>query len=269
MVNCFWYDNQLIEGNILELTIDEPALLYGATVFTTLRVYHQSLESRLTNWQGHCDRLQSSLQQFDWPQPNWQKIRQAAEALIPFYSVLRITIFPNGKELIIGRSLPKDLTKWQQTGVRAWVARDSLFRRSLATYKTGNYLSAWLAKQKAEKLAATEAILIDDHGHWLETSTGNLWGWLEGSWRTPPITEGILPGLARSQLLNWLRTRQIPVTEEPWLDEWVKDLEAIAYTNSVVEIVPIHSICNDNFQLTYDPHHPAFQQLRQFWKQIS
>jgi 4-amino-4-deoxychorismate lyase len=62
----FWYNGQLKQTDSLELTIDEPGLLYGATVFTTLRVYHQSLDSPLTNWKSHCDRLISSLQTLGW-----------------------------------------------------------------------------------------------------------------------------------------------------------------------------------------------------------
>ena len=265
-VNCFWYDNQLIEGNVLKLTIDDPALLYGATVFTTLRVYRQSLDSPLTNWKQHCDRLHSGLQQFNWSPPNWQQVRRGAEALMAFSPVLRITIFPDGRELIIGRSLPEDLATWQQNGIRAWVADAPHFRRSLATYKTGNYLSAWLAKQRAKEFGSLEAILIDDRGNWLETSTGNLWGWRDGQWWTPPVAAGILPGLARSQLLTWLSDRRRIVKQENWSAEWVKDLEAIAHTNSVVELVPIHSIFNNNIEFLYDPLHPALQELRGLWQ---
>ncbi|HCF27363.1 MAG TPA: 4-amino-4-deoxychorismate lyase, partial [Cyanobacteria bacterium UBA11049] len=50
---------------------------------------------------------------------------------------------------------------------------------------------------------AGEAILVDANGNWLETSTGNLWGWQNGCWWTPPLEAGILPGVVRQQLINW------------------------------------------------------------------
>ncbi|MGL4502759.1 MAG: aminotransferase class IV, partial [Planktothrix sp.] len=60
----FFYNGNLQDSTTLELSITDPALLYGATVFTTLRVYEQSLDSPLTAWQQHCQRLKSSLEPF-------------------------------------------------------------------------------------------------------------------------------------------------------------------------------------------------------------
>ncbi|AFY78857.1 MAG: aminotransferase class IV [Hydrococcus sp. C42_A2020_068] len=238
----FWYDGELIEGDSLSIGIDDPGLLYGATVFTTLRVYDRSLDRPLTHWQLHCDRLRHSIQAFEWQSPDWRRLRQGVEILLAYYPVLRIAIFADGREWIIGQSLPVDLKERQQQGIVGWVADESLYRRSLAAYKTGNYLSAWLARQKAQKLGAKEAILLDEAGNWLETSTGNLWGWKEECWWTPALEEKLLPGIARSQLIEWLQSQNIPVKQNRWTPEFVRDLEAIAYSNSVMEIIPFSLI---------------------------
>ena len=258
----FWYNGGLVEGNSIELAIDEPGLLYGATVFTTLRVYHQSLDSPLTNWSDHCDRLVSSLQVFGWQLPDMGRLRDGAQTLSAFYPVLRITIFPDGREWITGRCLPSDLAQRQQLGVTAWLADAPQYRRSLPEYKTGNYLSAWLAQQASRQLGAAEAILVDANANWLETSTGNLWGWKDGSWWTPPLEAGLLPGVARSQLIVWLNARGATVREMPWDSKLVQEFEAIAYTNSVVELIPIHTVFQEQPTLTYDPFHPILEQLR-------
>jgi hypothetical protein len=100
-------------------------------VFTTLRVYHQSLDSALTNWTGHCDRIESTLQTFAWQQPNWNRLRQGAEILIAHFPVLRITVFPDGREWITGRFLPENLTDKQQHGVAASILAGTQFQRSL------------------------------------------------------------------------------------------------------------------------------------------
>ncbi|HEY9830310.1 MAG TPA: aminotransferase class IV [Stenomitos sp.] len=263
----FWYDGQLIRGSRLELAIDHPGLLYGATVFTTLRVYQQSLHHPLTHWSRHCDRLMSSLQTFGWQQPDWERLRFGAEQCTPSYPVLRITIFPDGREWITGRSLPSDLTQRQQQGITAWLANAPEYQRTLAAYKTGNYLSAWLAGQAARQQGASEAVLVDTTGRWLETSTGNLWGWQEGCWWTPPLEAGILPGVVRSQLIHWLQAQDYPVQEVPWDRERVLNFEAIAYTNSVVEVIPIHTVLASSQSLTYDAFHPALERLRSLWRQ--
>ena len=262
----YWYNGNLIQANTLELPIDEPGLLYGATVFTTLRVYHQSLDSALTNWTGHCDRLLSTIKTFGWQQPQWNRIRHGAEILITHFPILRITLFPDGREWITGRFLPTNLTERQHHGAAVWIAPEEQ-QRYLPAHKTGNYLSAWMAKNAAQQIGASEAILVDTSGNWLETSGGNLWGWLDGCWWTPPLEAGILPGVVRSKLISWLKSRARQVREEFWLPDIVKRFEAIAYSNSVVEVMPIHTVIAGQAeakmnQLKYDPYHPGLQQLR-------
>ncbi|MCG6133811.1 MAG: aminotransferase class IV [Nostoc sp. LLA-1] len=253
----YWYNGKIITSPTIELDITDPGLLYGATIFTTLRVYEKSLDSSLTNWVAHCDRLLFSLQSFDWTQPNWKLVRQGAEILSANFPVLRITLFPDGREWITGRFLPPDLPEKQQHGITTSLAIAE-FSRSLPSHKTGNYLSAWLAKNHAY---TQEAILVNSDGNWLETTTGNLWGWQDNSWWTPPLTEGILPGVIRKQLMQWLSN----VREEPWNAELVRGFEAIAYTNSVVEFIPIHTVHQSSGSLQYNPYHPNFQQIKELF----
>jgi len=258
----YWYCGKLIASSKLELEINDPGLLYGATVFTTLRVYDHSLDSSLTNWKPHCDRLQYSIQTFNWQEPNWNLIRQGAELLSVDFPVLRITLFPDGREWIIGKSLPEDLTEKQKNAIICALANPEL-NRSLPSHKTGNYLNSWLAKTASSK--AQEAILVDKLGNWLETSTGNLWGWFNGCWWTPPLEAGILPGIARQHLINQLKSSEITVKQEPWTTDIFEKLEAIAYTNSVVEIIPIHTVQQTTGSLQYNPYHPSLSQLRRFF----
>jgi branched-subunit amino acid aminotransferase/4-amino-4-deoxychorismate lyase len=258
----FWYDGAVSAKDTLELSIVEPGLIYGATAFTTMRVY-QSLDHSLTNWVGHCDRLRLTLDTFHWQQPDWNRLRQGAEWMMKHYPVLRMVIFPDGREWITGRFLPQDLPQRQQEGITAWVANQT--QRSLPSHKTGNYLAPWLALQTAHRLNAQEAILTDSANHWLETSTGNLWGWKDGHWWTPALESGILPGLLRSQLISWLKCQNEEVTETLWNAALVEQFEAIAYTNCVMEVIPIHTVLMDNATLSYGVTHPSFQKLRQLF----
>jgi 4-amino-4-deoxychorismate lyase len=172
----FWYNGKIIQSQTLELDINDPGLLYGATVFTTLRSYENLLDSRLTNWRSQCDRLKLSLQTFAWQQLGWHQVRQDAEIISAHFPVFRITIFPVHRERITGRLLSKDLINKQKNDNACTAAKTELYR-SLPDHKAGNYLSAWLAKNSAQQLDTQEAILVDARGNWLETSTGNLGGW--------------------------------------------------------------------------------------------
>ncbi len=228
----------------------------------------------MTNWSAHCDRLRSTIQSFGWHQPQPNRLREGAEILITHFPILRITVFPDGREWITGRLLPVDLTEKQHNGIAVLLAAGKQFERYLPADKTGNYLSAWMAKNTAQQMGTGEAILVDANGNWLETSGGNLWGWLDGCWWTPPLEAGILPGVVRRRLINWLKSHNYQVKQEPWLPDIVKRFEAIAYTNSVVEVIPIHTVIEAQGgsrgeqagatvnQLKYDPYHPGFQLLR-------
>lgn len=238
----YWYDSSINNSDQLQLSINNPGLLYGANVFSTMRVYEGALEHPRSNWQAHLDRLWYSIREFNWQQPNWQSLQQGAEKLSAHFPVLRITIFPDGKEWIVGRNLPADLKQRQKDGITAWIATGDLFQRNLAQHKTGNYLGAYLARNQALNVDAQEAILIDRQGNWLETSTGNLWGWRGGCWYTPSLDSGILPGIARSLLLKHFRTNDLLVQENIWTPKFVKTLEGICYSNCVVETVPITKV---------------------------
>lgn len=254
----YWYDGNLIDSNLIELNINNPALLYGANIFTTMRVYGQSLTHPLTNWNYHGDRLKKAIIDFNWHHPDWESILKGCQQLISYFPVIRITILPDGKELILGRNLPEDLSKNQQEGIIGWVANKS-YQRSLSGYKTGNYLGAWLALKDAQKLGAKEAILINKNDHWLETSTGNLWGYKRGIWFTPSLKNGILPGIMRRFILEKV---DISIEENFWDLSFVKTLEAIAYSNCVVEFIPFKTIKTPEGNLNLDTNKNLFQKTK-------
>ncbi len=272
----YWYCGRSIESPTIELDINEPGLLYGATVFTTLRTDFLArldpltrLDPRLLQEVGdlvdlvdlHCDRLRSSIVDLDWCQPNWDRVRSGVECLAAAFPVLRITIFPDGRELITGRDLPPNLANWQQQGVTVIIA-DPKFTRTLPQHKTGNYLAPWLALQQARNNNIQEAILTNDRGDWLETTTGNLWGYRDGCWYTPPLSTGILPGIARSQLISALQRQNHKVLEIDWTAEWIKGLDAIGYSNSVIHFIPIHTVITPVGTLKYPAQHPSILEVK-------
>lgn len=262
----YWYSGQLCGGDTLALPCHDPGLLFGATVFTTLRIYEKNLDHPWTAWTAHIERTQRSLQAFHWPAPDWQRVRQGAIQLAQHHPVLRVTIFPDGRELILGRSLPPDLTARQTQGVTAWVADAADYSRPLPGHKTGNYLGCWLSLQAANRAGAQEAILIDEQTHWLETSTGNLWGWADGQWYTPPLAVGILPGVLRSRLLQGLRAHHHDVKTAVWDSEQVARFSYLAYTNSVMEVIPIRTVLQGTASVNYNPDHGKTQQLTAAWQ---
>lgn len=264
----YWFAGELYQQErSIPLAPVDPALVYGASVFTTMRIYEKSLDHPLTAWRQHCDRITHSLQAFGWLQPNWERLTQGCHTLITTYPVLRITILANGQELITGRPLPQNLEQQQQTGVTVWVAQGLKYQRSLPEHKTSNYLPCWLAMQAANDHGARDAILTTPSGEWLETSTGNLWGYKAGQWWTPPLSSGLLPGISRTRLLQNLTNQAL--TQTPWTLNLVKQFECLAYSNCVVGIMPIHTVLLGNIKLNYSSTNEGLSILKHMFSRPS
>ncbi|MEL6470574.1 MAG: aminotransferase class IV [Cyanobacteria bacterium J06623_4] len=282
----FWYDGRLYESTdekgfdgdqVVEdagemagavqfrKLMGGPGLRFGATVFTTLRVYEQCLDHPMTQWVAHCDRLLHSATAFRWMLPDWTNLRSGAQQLQHHYPVLRMALFPDGKVWIAGRQLPEQLAQQQREGVACWLAPPD-YGRSLPIHKTGNYLACWLARQQAQRVGASEAILTSAQGEWLETASGNLWGWADGRWWTP-LTNQCLPGLMRARLQKLVTESGRVVTGEPWTRSVLKGFDAIAYSNCVVELVPIHTIFDGQTTLKYDAQHASLKALQRALQQ--
>ncbi len=257
----FWYNGNPETGDRIPISITDPALLYGATHFTTLRIYNQTLTDSRTRWSHHLQRLHQALPYF--VEPNWTQLTEGATYLSTYYEILRITLFPDGRHLITGRSLPSDLHDRQTHGISVLLLSPNQ-TRSLPHLKTGNYLEPWLALQDARLQNCAEAIFTDRNGHWLETTTGNLWGYAKGTWYTPPLNSAensatILPGIQRSALISLLQSQDIPIQETHWSPDQIAQFECITYSNSVVQLIPIHTIISSEnikayqFSVNFNP----------------
>jgi branched-subunit amino acid aminotransferase/4-amino-4-deoxychorismate lyase len=272
---AFWYDGVFYEGDRLSLDPTDPALLYGATLFTTLRVY-QTLDHPRTQWLSHLNRLKTSLEDFGWTMPDWDRLRFGTGCLDS--PVRRITLFSDGREMVTGRDLPPDLAARQAQGIVAWVAGgvfDRVFdqgfdrdfdqgvhqgihqARSLPQHKTGNYLLPWHRLQQAIRQGAQEAILVDKQQHWLETATGNLWGYAQGQWWTPPLESGILPGIERQYRSDRFQSLGQTVGEIPWTKDLIAQFTHLAYSNCVVEWVPIRQVIWGEDRFNYGLSNPT------------
>jgi 4-amino-4-deoxychorismate lyase len=70
----------------------------------------------------------------------------------------------------------------------------------------------------------------------------------------------------RSQLIDWLKAQDYEIQEETWDTQRVLQFEVLAYTNSVVELIPIHTVLTSGECLTYQPFHPSLERLRSLWR---
>ena len=71
-------------------------------------------------------------------------------------------------------------------------------------------------------------VLVNSEGHITETTIGNLAVQINGTWYTPPITDGVLPGTYRAQLLDDGQLRERSISTED-----LRRADDLAVINSV------------------------------------
>lgn len=118
----------------------------------------------------------------------------------------------------------------EMTPVTAVICRD-VRRNDLSPasrMKSLSYLDNVLARREAEAQGAQEALLVNTRGRLAEASVANVFVVNRRSLRTPPISEGALPGVARKALLEAL-----DAVEEPIAITELEAAEEVFLTNSL------------------------------------
>jgi para-aminobenzoate synthetase / 4-amino-4-deoxychorismate lyase len=75
---------------------------------------------------------------------------------------------------------------------------------------------------------ADDVVLVNERGQVTETSTANLAVHLDGTWWTPPLDAGCLPGIERGRLVELRQLRERPMTPED-----LRRADAMAVLNSL------------------------------------
>lgn len=82
----------------------------------------------------------------------------------------------------------------------------------LSRIKSLNYGDNLLARRDAAARGMDDALMLNVRGAIACATIGNIFLRVDGRWRTPPVSEGALPGLARRRLLSMLDVEETPVT---------------------------------------------------------
>jgi D-alanine transaminase len=123
-----------------------------------------------------------------------------------------------------------------QTGTSAISHPDLRWAR--CDLKTLNLLPNILASQTAKEQGAFEAMLIRD-GVVTEGTRTNFFGVVNGSLRTHPSDNHILPGITRSVLRDLARDLSIGVDETPILVSEIPKLSELFLTGTTTDVMPV------------------------------
>ena len=105
---------------------------------------------------------------------------------------------------------------------------------SLSGIKSSNGLLYVLAARYARENNWDDSIILNEHGRICESSNSNLFLVLPNKRiLTPPISEGILPGVMRKNLIKWLRDNEYQVDEAIVLTDDFYRAEEVFLSNAI------------------------------------
>ncbi len=231
----------------------DRGFLLGDGIFETMRSY----QGRIFRLDNHLDRLFSGAEFLGIPVPLLRdELARGLSATLEANQLsnrgasLRLTLTrgpgprglnppprPQPTLLITAASL----SQTNFPPAKAILAKD--IRRNehspSSKIKSLNYLDNILARRQADQAGADEALLLNTAGNLAEASTANLFIVREGTLQTPPISDGALPGVTRSVVLELAAKLGIPAEEISITHDDLQRAEEAFLTNSIIEIRPL------------------------------
>jgi len=105
----------------------------------------------------------------------------------------------------------------------------------LSRIKSSNYGDNILALQEAKDRGAHDAIMLNTAGHVACATTSNIFALIHGTLYTPPLADGVMPGITRQKLLH-------NAQEKTMTPEDLMTADALYLTNSILGVRAVETL---------------------------
>jgi branched-chain amino acid aminotransferase len=273
-VSKLYLNGHILEAAAAHIDPADRGLLLADGLFETLRAY----DGRPFRLEAHLARLAAGAAVLGLPLPPAGEIAAAAKSVLQANDLLsgslRITVTrgrgprgllpPTSAEptlMITAAPLPSSLPE-------AMSARVVGLRRNehspLSRLKSLAYLDNILALREADAAGCDEAILLNTAGRIASGSRSNLFLVLDGALVTVPVSEGVLPGIARQTVLELAQQHGLLAKEAALPASALTEASEAFLTNSLIEVIALDRI--DGRAL---PKGPITARLRQLYRQAT
>ncbi len=248
-------DGRVVPGDEARVSAFDNGFAFGDSVYETLRTY----AGRVFVLGRHLARLRRSAARlsFQIPQSD-QELRGRIDA------VLAAAANPESYlRMIVSRGVGDLSYNFERVQgptvvilVKPWEAfPESHFRNGIPValasirrnpkwaldpaIKSSNLLNNVLATLEAQRVAAFEAILLNEQGEIAEGAGSNVFVAKAGVLRTPPLEAGILAGITRDLVFELSRALGIQVREERLRAVDLLEADEAFITSTLKEVTPI------------------------------
>lgn len=245
-----WLDGRLHAGSVAPFDLADRGLLLGDGVFDTALALH----GRLYREAEHVARLVASAQALGFPlDPGTVATAMRAVAAGHPRAAVRTTATrgagPRGlrppqtpRPTLMASAAPLDPgpafapLSLHPTGIR----RNDTSPAS--RHKTLGYLDAVLAAEEAARAGCDEALFLNTRGQVACAGTGNLFALFGDTLVTPPLADGVLPGIIRAAVLGLAPALGLTAAERSLTPAALDAADALFVTNSLRLIAPVSSL---------------------------
>jgi branched-chain amino acid aminotransferase len=265
-----WHEGKLLKGRVAISAFDR-GLTLGDGIFETIAVTNGVPLLRFE----HLQRMAAAAATLGIPFPE-DDIDNAIDALTHRaggHNVLRLTLTrgeatrglgSSGKSpTLIGtlQSFDSDLRFKPATLITSSIRRNE--HSPAAGLKTTSYIDNILAAREAETTKADDAVMLNSKGNIACTTIANVFLVVENVLITPPLTDGVLPGIMRSAVVSSAKRLNIAVQEMSITPTDAKSADAMFLTNSLRFIRPATRYDDRRFRSTPKPIRQLMEALLQ------
>lgn len=246
MSDSVWFNGRLVKDASLSFDPSDRGLLLGDGLFETIAVFNARaiwLDDHLQRLRGAAAALGLTADRTNIEAAVKDLLGQAQDR----HGIMRITLTrgPGVRGLAAEGSRPSllaTLGPWVRGTVFASASlMTSSIRRNetspASRLKTLSYIDNILAAREASCKKCDDALLLNTRGNVASTTIANLFILRGDRLSTPPLSAGILPGIARKKLMAFAKGEERELTPAD-----LKDADAVFLTNSLRLIRPVHSL---------------------------
>lgn len=252
-----YLNGRMLELDEAKISVQDRGFLFGDGIYEVVWCWR----GRLFRLEAHLDRLEKSAEAIELELPISrpelaQVVQQLAtearrSGLDPAQIYIQITrgpaernhAFPDSPEptvLAMVQAAHLAPASYRERGVTAITTPDIRWR--WCRVKSVNLLPNVLAKEKAKRQGAYEAIFCEEGGIVNEGSSTNVFLVKEGVTITPSLEHNILPGITRAAILEAVRAAGLAVEERRvYLDE-LYAADEVFLSGTLSEVMPVVAV---------------------------
>lgn len=209
---------------------------YGKGLFETIKV----VDSNLVYLEDHIERLEYSMNFLGMSTKNIREnIKAEIENIDLDTDCLRIMVLDNNGDydlFINTRNTDYSDLKYTQ-GLKLKVLNQLKDKNNpLVYHKTNNYLLNDYLRKELLIEGFDEGVFLNQDGNVTEGTYTNLFFIQENTFITPPLTDGMLPGIFRKKLIEFLKINGYNIIEKSIKLDDLQSMDCCFVTNSLMEM---------------------------------